>query len=346
MNQAKHSTLKTIPIAAFLALAALMLTPVASIGQQSGQQEVLEVLERTEEYLSDVRALVMETDSDQARMILGSAVSKQIQARQQYQSERYVMAVRLSLKAREIASQAERMMRSSRGHEERARQYLDRLHELHERVRERAEETDNAQAMAFVRQAENLYMRARQQFEQTRFENSLRLLQEAEAALNRGARLLFAAGDSDRLLNDMERIGQLIVRARERLGDDADPAIMRSLERVERTLDDARMAFESDQPLRAMRLTQRARQEVERVLRQSSIGLTVEAVQREIDRFDERQIRLLDEVTTDEARRQLDRAGQLRDEAGQVLRMGDKELALRTIRSALNLQRLAGESPR
>jgi HEPN domain-containing protein len=279
-------------------------------------------------------------------MILGSANRKQTQARNMYDTERYPLAVRMSNQAREICNQADRLVRGSVGSGERARQLLDRLHDLHERVSDRAQETNNSQAMVFVRQSENLYQRARQQFDQTRYERSLHLLQQAETALKRAARMVLEAGDGERLRNDIERISQLIESATERLGDQSDPAILRSLERASRTLDDARLALDSDQPLRAMRLTQRARKDVERVLRQSRAGLSAAAVQREIDRFDERMIRLRDEVSDGAAIRQLNQAGRLRDDSEQALIKGEKEVALRTIRSALNLQRLAGETTR
>jgi len=347
MKTIKHNILNTIPRAALVALVVVALMPTIASAQVSGtQEEAQQTIERTDEYLADIFALVQESDSDQAREILRSAHRKQVQAKNYFDAGRYPLAMRTSIWARDICRQAERLVRGSVGFEERARRYLDNLVEQYERIKERAEETDNAQAMVFVRQAENLYHRARQQFDQTRYERAFLLLREAETALRRAARLVLETGDGERLRHDMERITQFIGSARERLGDQADPALLRSLDHAERTLEDARVALEADQPLRAMRLTQRARREVERVLRQSQSGLSAAAVQREIDRFDERMTQLRDQDLGTTALRQLDHAGRLRDDAEQALIRGEKELALRTIRSALNLLRLAGESTR
>ena len=161
-------------------------------------------------------------------------------------------------------------------------------------------------------------------------------------SLRQAARLILESGDLDRLLEEQARVGELIATARDRLDGASDPALARALDAAAHTLDDARLALETDQPLRAMRLTQRARNETLRVLRQAGAGVDAAAVQREIDRFDARQDELSG-ADDAEAVRLLARARALRDQAVQALQQGDDELALRTIRSALNVQRQAGE---
>jgi len=345
MRTRKHRHPATsLLILAALALLAGLAAPVRAQGP-GGQQpdDVLEFLEATDAYLERVSILVREAESDQARRLLEDANAKQGQARQLYGNGRYAFALRLSRTARQIAAQAERMARGSQGFGERARQSLDRLFDLHEQVRERAADMGNAQAMALVRQAEGLYLRARELYEQTRYEQAARLLDQAEHSLRQAARLVLEAGDTDRLLEEQARIADLIATARDRVDAGADPALARILDGAEQTLDDARHALASDQPLRALRLTRRARAETLRVLRQAGGGVDAEAVRREIDRFDARQIELATAADAPEARRLLEQARAQRDRAVEALDRGEEELALRTIRSALNVQRQAGE---
>lgn len=326
--------------------AALLLGGLAApaLAQHTGQQDAaLEVLESTDEYLQQVQTVVQDVDSEQARQLLADAQTKQAQARQLYESGRYSFCMRLSRTARQIASQAERIARGSSGYEERARMSLDRLHDLHEQVRERAGETGNGQAMTFVRQAEGLYLRAREQFEQTRYEQAFRLLNQAEHSLRQAARLVLEAGDVERLSDEQALVADLIASARERLDGAADPALSRALDNAEHALDDARLALGADQPLRAMRLTRRARTEAQRILRQIGGGVEAAAIQREIDRFDVRQSELDGQALAPEVRSLLERAAAQRDQAAAALNRGEEELALRTIRSALNVQRQAGE---
>lgn len=340
-----HRPATSLLILAALVLLAGLAGPVRAQGGPGGQQpeQVLEFLEATDAYLERVSGLVLDADSDQARRLLDDADAKQGQARQLYGNGRYAFALRLSRSARQIAAQAERMARGSQGFGERARQSLDRLFDLHEQVRDRASETGNAQAMSLVRQAEGLYLRAREQYEQTRYEQAARLLDQAEHSLRQAARLVLEAGDVDRLREEQTRIADLLATARDRVDAGADPALARVLDGAEHTLDDARLALSSDQPLRALRLTRRARAEVLSVLRQAGGGVDAEAVQREIDRFDARQAELAAAAAAPEARRLLEQARTQRDRAAEALDRGEEELALRTIRSALNVQRQAGE---
>ncbi|HPF36546.1 MAG TPA: hypothetical protein P5571_13605 [Candidatus Krumholzibacteria bacterium] len=341
---AQRRHLRPCPPTLILAALVLLIGLAAPVrAQNQGQQEqTLEFLEGTDAYLEQVASLVQVSDSEQARVLLESARDKQGQAHQLYEGRRYAFALRLSRTARQIGAQADRMARGSQGFQERARQSLDRLHDLHEQVSERAADTGNAPAMALVRQAEGLYLRAREQYEQTHYEQSFRLLDQAEHSLRQAARLILESGDLDRLLEEQARVGELIATARDRLDGASDPALARALDAAAHTLDDARLALETDQPLRAMRLTQRARNETLRVLRQAGAGVDAAAVQREIDRFDARQDELSG-ADDAEAVRLLARARALRDQAVQALQQGDDELALRTIRSALNVQRQAGE---
>jgi len=313
---------------------------------QGADDDPADVLQRTEDLLRDIRVIVTESDSEQARRIFRDAAAKQVQAVQQLAADHPRFAVTLSLKARDVARQAERIARGSRDFQQRSRRYLERLQEMHQDVKDRAHEAGDRQAMTFVNRAENLFARARDQFSQTRYERSFRLLEEAEKALKRAARMLLDGGDVDGLEQEMERTANLIAVARERLGADADAALIRKLDQADRALGEARDALRADDPLLALRRSNHARRLAQQVLRQSGGAPNADAVEREFDRFDARQEGLsarAAEARDGAAARQLVRARGLRNDAGRALTGGRTADALRLIRSALNLQRQAAE---
>lgn len=337
--------------AALVLLTALAISgPTPAAAQVNAGQPAVdaapEVLDRTDEILQEIAPLIHESDSEQARRIFEDALHKQQQAHHQNGNGRPGMAVTLSLRARGTARQAERIARGSQNFEERVRNYLDRLIELYEQVKERAQETNNAQAMRFVHEAESLYHRARQQYGQTRYEQAFALLQSAETQLKRAARLLFEAGGAEQLERELDRTADLIALATSRLDDVNDPALADLLGRAEENLGRARRAMANQEPLRAIRFARQARSQAQSVLRQLGPAPDAEGVRAQIDHFDEQYDRIADDVGDagdPEALRLLNRARELRDQAHDALAGGDLEPALRGIRTALNLLRQASE---
>ena len=339
------TTPRLIPIL-LIALLALLLGSYAPAQAQGTDIDPDEILQRTDDILGEIRVIVRESDSEQARRILHDAETKQAQAVEQLNAGRPLMAVRSSLKAREVARQAERIALGSHDFQERARRYLERLQDMHRDVKDRAQESGNQQALTFVHRAENLFVRARDQFEQTHYERAFRLLEEAEKALKRAARLLLDAGDAEGLERELDRTANLIAVAKERLGDDADPMLLRKLNQAGVALAEARQALRDDDPLLALRRARHARQLAQQVLRQSGGEPDAEAVEREFERFDVRQEELVGraERSSDVAAvRQLVQARGLRQEADRALKNARPDEALRIMRSALNFQRQAAE---
>lgn len=337
--------IRRLTILLAFALAAIV-GAVSPVAAQGSDVDASDVLQRTEEILRDINVIVQESDSEQARRIFRDAVAKQIQAVQQLAAERPAMAVRLSLKAREIGRQAERIALGSQNHQERARRYLERLQDMHRDVKDRAQEAGNQQAMNLVHRAETLFVRARDQFNQTHYESAFRLLEEAETVLRRAARLLLDTGDAEGLEQELDRTENLIAVARDRLDDTSDPSLGRKLDQAERALSEAREALAADNPLLALRRARHSRQLAQQVLRQSGGAPETEAVEREFERFDARQEDLtarVAEARAANAARPLGHALGLRHDAGRALEDGRPADALRIIRSALNLQRQAAE---
>jgi len=351
MKTDRTRRLRPVVLAAMALLTTLAVGPAAA-QYQAGQPAVdaaPEVLDRTDEILQEIAPLIQESDSEQARRIFTVALQQQRTARNQLSADRPGIAAAMSLRARDAAEQAERIARGSRNYQERVRNYLDRLMELYEQVKERAQETDNAQAMRFVHEAERLYQRAREQYRQTHYQQAFNLLQSAETQLKRAARLLFEAGGADQLERELDRTADLIALAADRLDDVNDPALSDLLGRAEENLGRARRALADQAPLQALRFARQARTQAQSVLRQLGPAPDAAGVQDQIEHFDEQFERAAETVRGSddpEARRLLDRARALRDQARDVLADGELEPALRSIRTALNLLRQSVERTR
>ena len=335
---------RTLPL---LILVVLSAQPVQA--QDTADQTAADVLLCTDEVLQEVAPLVQESDSEQARRIYDTAVTKQHQAHELLERERPLFAVRVSLRARDAAKEAQRLARESLLDEGHLRRRLDRLFELQTRLHERARETGNAEALRFVEEAEALFKRAREQYRRTNYRQALALIQASETQLNRAARILFETGDAERLEHELERTAELIAQAVGRIADADDPALADLFARAEETLGRARGALADRQPLMAMRFAQQAREQAQRVLRQLGPAPDPEGVADQIQHFDAQAERLMEAVAAADdaqASRLLEQALDLRDQAGQALDQGRSEAALRQIRTALDLQRQVAERVR
>ena len=338
--------LRSAAMASLIALAALLILSAAPATAQVSVDAAPDVLARTDEILQDLAPLIQESDSEQARRIFDDAVQKQQQAKRLLTDGRPGFAVTVSMRAREAARQAERLARGSLNYEERVRNYLDRLMDLYDQVKDRAQETGNEQAMRFVREAENQYHRAREQYRQTHYQQAFALLQSAEKQLNRAARILFESGGAEHLERELDRTSELIALAADRLAEVNDPALADLLRKADENLGRARRAMGDQQPLMAMRFARQARDQAQRVMRQLGSAPDADGVTAQIERFDEQVSRVAEQVQDSgeqDAGRLLNRAVDMRDQAQTALEQGELERSLRQIRTALNLLRQAAE---
>ncbi len=339
-----HSLVARLLLLLGAALAVTMLPVGSARAQTVDQEQAAEILQVTADVLQEVAPLVQESQSEQARRIFAEALQKQQQAGDLYRDGRYVLAARLSLRAREMARQAARVTGASQGYQERVQPRLERVGDLLDSVRDRAREAGHVQAMRFVRDAEDLVVRAREQARQTHYEQAFRLLETAEKMLGRAARLLYEEGDGERLRLEMERTADLIAQARERLGDDGDQALRLQLDRAAEELERAHAALDQGDPMRAMRAARHARELVRRALRQIGGGPGAEVVEAQSDRFDAQLPAVADAVTaagSTEARQALEQATEARHRAAVALEAGDRDQALRLVRTALDHLRRA-----
>jgi hypothetical protein len=118
------------------------------------------------------------------------------------------------------------------------------------------------------------------------------------------------------------------------------------LGRAEETLGNARSAMADQQPLRALRLTNQARELAQRVLRQLGPAPEADSVSAQIERFDEQVSLVAEQIAASgdqDALRLLNRARDMRDQAQDALNQGELERSLRQIKTAMNMLRQAAE---
>ncbi len=337
------------------ALAVLLLSFLVTGGVARAQispddvDRVGEYIETTQDILEKVTETVRESESARARVILEEALHLHEQSLQLLTASRPALALGFSKRARTAALHAAQVARTERGFEERAHIRAERLRDLYEALLERAQEIQHKRALRFLQEAERQYLRAEEQYGQHNFEIAFNLLETVETLLQRAGRLLFEAGGAERLALELERTRDLIDRTHERLGTEIAPAALELLVRAEDLLGQAREALARGEPLRTLQLARQARRLVLQAGGQVDQVPPVEAVQEQIQRWDERFAAVADRVREsgdESARRLLERAREHRRQAEERLGADDREGALRQIKIAHDLLNEAGEKAR
>ena len=139
---------------------------------------------------------------------------------------------------------------------------------------------------------------------------------------------------------EIDRTRMLIERTREGLDSDSNPQARKMLVEAEEALVRARDGMDQGHPGRALQMTGLARQLAVRAGSLDGAGPDDEAVQRQLERFDDRSGRVGDRVResgSKPARDMYERALQHRTRAAEALANDDGELALRQIRAAHDL---------
>ena len=323
-----------------LALVICGATVVPAAAQGNGQEQIQAYIERTEELLVWARGLVAETQSVPARRILVQAGEMHQRSRDLMGRGRMMEALGVSRRSRAAVWHSVRVARESMGYEERIRIRAERFRDQHGQLMERALDAGNRKALEFLRRAEHNAVRAREQYHQGDFKLSWKMLEQASDLMRRSARLLADGTTPERLELEMDRARTLIERTRDNLGDHPDPQSLRLLAEAEESLARARQGLEQGEPGRALQMTGLAR---ELAIKAASLNGTEpdqEAVQRQLERFDERSGRVADAVResgSKQARDMYERALRHRTQAAEAAADGDRELALRQIRAAHDL---------
>ncbi len=146
-------------------------------------------LERTAEIIERARERAETCRHDRARALLRAAVEQQRQAQLAFAEGRCLIALQLSLSAREKALAALRACGFEERMEDRVQQFLVQTDARIERARAVVEEQGGERAHQALALAEELQGRAYAQFHENRLEASLRISRSARDAADRAERL-------------------------------------------------------------------------------------------------------------------------------------------------------------
>lgn len=323
-----------------LALVAAGSIPGRAAAQMGDQEQIEAYIERTEELLIWARGLVGETQSVPARRVLGQATDLHQRSRGLMGRGMMLEALGVSRRSRAAMWHSVRLAREAMGLEERIRIRAERFRDQHSQLMERALEAGDRQAIDFLRRSENNAIRAREQYHQGDFKLSWKMLEKAGDLMRRAARLLADGTSPERLEMEIDRTRMLIERTRENLDNDSNPRARKMLAEAEEALIRARDGMDQGHPGRALQMTGLARQLAIRAGSLDGNGPDDEAVQRQLERFDDRSARVADRVResgSKQARDMYERALQHRTRAADALANDDGELALRQIRAAHDL---------
>ncbi len=328
----------------------LVLVPATrTMAQYDTFEAVRDYMDRTMEIMMRSEDAVRESDSARARRVFDEAEKLQAHSEQLWVQGRPRLAFKASQRARLAAGHAARIARDDLTYEERTRMRLERLRDLHIQVLDRVMEVNDQRVLRFVREAERQFHRARELYVQRDFEMAFNLLESAEKILRRAARLLFEGEGIGRLENELERTREFLSEARERLGQDADPAALNLLQRADALFQQAHESMAKGEPFRALQLMRQARRLAGQALTMVGGGPSAESIQAQIDRWNVRLERVADAVAesgSEEARMVLDRAQRYRRRSAELLQEDDRVGALRQITIAHDLLSKANELTR
>jgi len=249
-------------------------------------------------------------------------------------------ALAVGRRARDAMWHSVRVAREAMGLEERIRIRVERFRDQYANLLERAREGRNEQALDFLERAHHQASRAQDLYRQGDFKLSWKLFEQANDLMGRAARLLADHGGRDRLEQELERAGEMIDQARDRLGSQANDQQRRALAEAEETLLRAHQAFDEGHPGRAMQMVNLAKNLARRAGTNGGQGPSENSIQRQVDRFDGRAERIAELISSsgsEPAQKMYDRALTLRERAVKAQQSRDNELALRQIKSAHDL---------
>jgi len=321
-----------------LLTAGVLLTTAGPAAAQAGVDELGVYLDRTDELLSWATELVAGTGSDQALQVLDQA--RRLQQRSRDLAERGSLrdALALGRRARDAMWHAVRLAREAAGLDERIRLRAERFADQHAQLTERARDSGLPRAMDLLDRAGEQARRARERMLQGDLQLAWKLFEKADDLLRLAARFLADGAGPERLREDLERTGQLLDEAQARLVGEGVPAgtlalLAEAREAVARAGD---AAAGGDSGL-ALQMSALARRLTQRALAQAGENPDAAAVQRLLDRFDERAADVGERLRAaggELDRRAFERARDERDAAAVALREGKVTAALRRVRSA------------
>jgi tetratricopeptide (TPR) repeat protein len=146
-------------------------------------------LERTRELLERARERIEECNNERARAMLRAAFEMQVRAEEAAASGRYLVALRLTVNARERAQNALRLCNLEENIQEAADRAIQRTDLVLTRAQDAIEDCDDEKARASLAQALELQSRAKAEFTAERYRAALSLTMAARRAAYRAVRL-------------------------------------------------------------------------------------------------------------------------------------------------------------
>lgn len=235
-------------------------------------QQLLDVMERTDERIQDARELLASTPNGQAGNEVDQAVSLQQQARRAYGEQRYAVCGRAAHEARLHVDRAISLLRGLPD-PGRVSEQLERTREVLDRARDRVAHCDLPAARDLLRTALDMQRRADQAWREARY---LAALQLTTSARERAMRALEAcrAGEQaeDMLANALQRTDEVLSRVRDALASGGSERARQLLANAESLQSRARSEQQAGHDRLALRLTRTAREQAERALRSEGGG--------------------------------------------------------------------------
>ncbi|OGF14257.1 MAG: hypothetical protein A2W00_03760 [Candidatus Eisenbacteria bacterium RBG_16_71_46] len=161
---------------------------IAMIRNLPDPERVLAQLERTRDLLERARERIEECDNDRARAMLRVAFDMQERAEDAARNSRYLIALQMTVSARERGLKALRICKMEDNLKDAAERALRRTDQVIGRAQDVLAEKDNEQARQALGHAIELQARAQSEFGAGHFEASLRLTEAARVAAHRAIR--------------------------------------------------------------------------------------------------------------------------------------------------------------
>ncbi len=216
-------------------IAGMILGFVGPAAAQNGGGDggaVEDALRRTDEGLARATEIVRESDSLRAREVLDRATQIQQQAWDRFQGGRRVMAGRLTLEARDIGARSVRIAREAGQLRSRAQREGERAMRILRRAREDLGPDAGAQTLRLLDEARAQIDRGVVQFREQHFEAALRLAISAQRLVRQAVGASSGSAAAPRVLRELERTDRLIERALPIVRDSGDPAATAILDRA------------------------------------------------------------------------------------------------------------------
>jgi hypothetical protein len=146
-------------------------------------------LERTRELLERAKERIEECNNDRARALLRAAFDIQLRAEEAARNSHYLVALQLTVNAREKAQTALRLCNLAENLQEAAERAIMRTDNILTRVQEAIEGCNNEQARASLAHGFELQDKAKSEYSSEHFRAALNLTLAARRAAYRAARL-------------------------------------------------------------------------------------------------------------------------------------------------------------